>query len=132
MLRATLVLVALAACSPGAPPSTASPPAEREPPAAEADAVLAKICAAAPCVGPLGRVEVLREDGKIVGYQHLGDLGRCSHPPAVYFDAAGQELGAIPEEPVAPGSEEARHFEAERLRLSRGGTKAETLRCPAT
>lgn len=116
----------------GKAPSEDKGPAEGKVPVegkAPAD-VLAKICAKATCAGPFGRVEVLRKEGAIVGYLHFGDLRRCSHPPAVYFDAAGEELGAIPEKPVAPGSDEARHFEAERVRLSRGGVAAESLSCP--
>lgn len=139
MTRALLGAVLLA-CSPGSPeakaPAEAKGPVEaKAPEKGPADGkapaeVLAKICARATCAGPFGRVEVLRKEGVIVGYLHFGDIRRCSHPPAMYFDAAGEEVGAIPEKPVVPGSDEARHFEAERVRLSRGGTAAESLRCP--
>lgn len=127
----------------GAAPST-TPPAEpgsqeHEPAPGHTasskapDAITAlarRVCAKAPCSGELAEVVVWRDQGGAIStVEHRGDLARCSHPPTVFFDAKRERLEAIPMQPVAPGSEEAKGFAAIRERHTGGMVEAETVRC---
>ncbi len=63
-------------------------------------AVLKKICGGT-CSGPIAWVAGWADNqGTIRVYEYQGDLGACSHPPRIYFDGAGQELGVVPEFPI--------------------------------
>ncbi len=62
--------------------------------------VLKKICGGT-CSGPIAWVAGWADNqGTIRVYEYQGDLGACSHPPRIYFDGTGQELGVVPEFPV--------------------------------
>ncbi len=91
--------------------------------------VLARVCAS-PCAGPMARVHVYRDAEKNIGRLRFdGDLGTCSHPPQIYFDAAGAETLTVPERPVT-GPEDAAELDAKKAPQYDGVTLAETLRCP--
>jgi hypothetical protein len=74
---------------------------------------------------------VLRDaDGKVGKIRFEGDLQSCSHPPWIYFDAEGDEVVTIPEEPVEPGSPREQELTAKQESAMQGLTEAEELRCP--
>jgi hypothetical protein len=90
-----------------------------------------KICKSAPCVGEFARLVVLRDaDGNVGKIRFEGDLQSCSHPPWIYYDAAGVEVVTIPEEPVEPGSAREQELSAKQASALQGLTEAEELRCP--
>lgn len=141
-----LALVGLLACTPSNSKTTGERPqseeggsksSDAELPAPDADLptdpspeVIAKVCAA-PCAGDFARIEVYRDDeGRVARLIFNGDLEDCSHPPQVYFDAAGEETATIPEEPIEPGSQRATELLAKRDAELEGLNKAETLACP--
>lgn len=82
---------------------------------------IAQICRAGTCTSPMATVVVWRDaSGAAKVLQFHGGLDRCSHPPMVYYDPGGKELGAIPEQPVVPGSPEAKGFEETHAKLTAG------------
>ncbi len=122
-----LTLAALAACTSPEPAGSGQPATAQDAtdPSAE---VLALVCAS-PCAGPMARVRVFRDAEKKVGRLRFeGDLGTCSHPPHIYFDAAGKETLTVPERPVT-GPEDAAALAKQSAAQSEGLTLAETLRC---
>jgi len=59
-----------------------------------------KICGGT-CSGKLAWVQSWQDSGgQVRVYEYQGDLTVCSHPPRIYYDAQGAELGAMPEFPV--------------------------------
>lgn len=84
--------------------SAAVRPDEWGPPEPVRVDVIAKICAAAPCSGEFARLRVFYLPQGIHRYAHDGDIRRCSHPPTTVYDREGKEVGAIPLEPIVPGS----------------------------
>lgn len=95
------------------------------------DAALARIKADAPCAGAFARVIVWKDaDGQVARLEFRGDLSVCSHPPLVWYDAAGNRLEVVPEEPVVPGSERARHFADVRARHTDGHTESGSVPLP--
>lgn len=123
---------ATSAASGSAPSQTASAPRadEHGPPEPVALPAVDAICKSAPCSGPMSTIEVWRTSKAAVGvYYHHGDIQRCSHPPSVFFDAAGKQLDAIPMQPVEPGSAEAQRFQSIRERHTRDLTLAERVDC---
>lgn len=136
------IALSLVACG-----SSTTPPPEQQPPTDPAvepvdsavdspadkpsEAAVRKICKTAPCVGQFARLVVLRDaDGKVGKIRFEGDLQSCSHPPWIYFDAAGVEVVTIPEEPVEPGSPREQELSAKQASAMQGLTEAEELRCP--
>ena len=94
--------------------------------------IVERVCKTATCSGELASIEVWRtERGQIGRYVHRGDIERCSHPPTTVFDASGKELGAIANQPVVPGSEDARRFDEQRAKLFGANRKSETVDCQA-
>lgn len=92
-------------------------------------AAVRRICAAE-CAGPLASFVVLRDAaGEARRVRFDGDLDRCSHPPRIYFDAEGNELLAIPEEPVEPGSARQKELDAKQAAMLDGLVEAERLGC---
>jgi hypothetical protein len=91
--------------------------------------VVESICKTALCPGNLARIWVLRKDNRIQRYLHHDDLTACSHPPSVYFDKDGHEVGAIAMRPVQKGSEDERRLNEERARLEAGATPVEEVDC---
>lgn len=150
-LRVSALAVALAACSKAPAPTIAPPPSDGA--RVETDAggeagaqgvrpdehgmpepvmipTIKAICAKAPCAGRFSRIEVWRNDAGRVGvYAHFGDIDQCSHPPLVYFDRDGRELGGIGEKPVVRGSDEERELTARREKMTAGLRRVETLHC---
>jgi hypothetical protein len=88
-----------------------------------------RACKSAPCSGAHARVVVLRKDNRIVRYLHQGDPSACSHPPSVYFDRDGNEVGAIAMVPIVPGSEKEKELDEKRRGLEAGGTPVEEVDC---
>ena len=105
-------------------------PAGTDAPTDPSFAVVQKMCATQ-CAGPHARLTVFRRASGEVGVVRLdGDLESCSHPPRRYFDPAGEEILTIPEQPVEPGSEEAKKFAADQEAAVAGMKEAESLYCP--
>lgn len=143
--------LALAACSKAPAPTIAPPPSDTARVGTDAGSetgaqavrpdehgmpepvsipAIKAICAKAACAGPLSRVEVWRSDtGRVGVFAHFGDIGLCSHPPLIYFDRNGAELGGIPEQPVVKGSDEEREFTARREKMTAGLRRVETMHC---
>lgn len=109
--------------------ATAVRPDELGPPEPVTIPVIESICKAAPCSGKLARIWVLRKDNWIVRYLHHGDLTACSHPPSVYFDKEGRQVGGIGMGPVQKGSGDGLRLNGERARLEAGATPAEEVDC---
>lgn len=86
-------------------------------------------CKEAPCSGPAARIQVIRSGARITAYLHHGDPSSCSHPPSVYFDRDGKELGSIAMRPIVPGSDDAKRVEAEHERFRGGGKPVEEVDC---
>lgn len=64
--------------------------------------VIQKICAGT-CSGKMAWVQAWNDGaGKVKVYQYQGDLSACSHPPQIFYEAGGKELGSLPEFPVNP------------------------------
>jgi hypothetical protein len=61
---------------------------------------------------------------------HHGDITRCSHPPMTIFDLAGVEKGAVPLQPIVPGSPEAKAIREPFERETAGLTEGESFSCP--
>lgn len=109
--------------------SAASSAKPDEDPNAPDPAALEKVCGS-PCAGKFASVTVHRDaSGKIGRFQFKGDLAVCSHPPHVYYDAAGVQTGTIAERPVT-GPEDAEAFRLKIAEQLEGLTEAERLRCP--
>ena len=88
-----------------------------------------KACAA-PCSDRFTRVVVYRDtQGVARRYERESAPGPCSHSPTLFLDEHGVETGAIPLVPVAPGSDEARRYQAIREQQTGGLSKAETVSC---
>jgi hypothetical protein len=77
----------------------------------------------------MSRIVVLRSGEKIVRYLHHGDIRRCSHPPSVYFDASGAEVGTIPMKPIQKGSDEEKKIDADHTKFAAGGKPVEETDC---
>lgn len=67
--------------------------------AEENAAVLRKICEGT-CSGRMAWIQEWRDASQARVYQYQGDLSTCSHPPQIFYDAGGKELGTIAEFPV--------------------------------
>jgi hypothetical protein len=91
------------------------------------DAAVARIVASEPpCAGSRARIDVWRTpSGEVHRLYYHGDLMDCSHPPSIYFDAAGVELESVANEPVTDATRA--HYEALHARHQASATKAETL-----
>jgi hypothetical protein len=64
------------------------------------DPVAKKLCQGT-CSGKMAWVQAWNDAaGKAQVYQYQGGLDACSHPPQIFYDAGGKELGAFPEFPV--------------------------------
>lgn len=89
---------ARSADAPGAraePTNAAQPPAKHAAPPPDVAALLARICAAGPCTAAFARVEPWRDSkGAAALYVFHGDFNRCSHPPLVFYDRNGREVGS--------------------------------------
>jgi hypothetical protein len=108
----------------------ATPPAAAPTPTDPGWSAVAKVCKSE-CATERSRITVFRAaDGTAKRLRFDGDLERCSHPPRLYFDAAGRETLAIPEKPVTAGSAEAERFAAQQREEVDGLVEAETLGCP--
>jgi hypothetical protein len=89
------------------------------------------ICKKAQCSGAFASVTAWYDaKGRIALYVHGGDIQSCSHPPTVYFDRDANEVGAIPNKPIVPGSDEAKGFDATRERLTKDLKKGGAQSCP--
>jgi hypothetical protein len=92
-------------------------------------AVMQKVCAS-PCAGSFAQVQVFRDaEGRVARLRYDGDLGSCSHPPRIYFDAAGEQTLAVAERPVEAGSAEAEDLAAKQAEQVEGLREAELLGC---
>jgi|GEM_PF-3247164 len=61
-----------------------------------------KICGGT-CSGKMAWVQSWQDaTGQVRVYEYQGDLSVCSHPPRIYYDAQGTELGANAEFPLDP------------------------------
>jgi hypothetical protein len=88
-----------------------------------------KICRAQ-CSGPIATVTVYRDaSGRVGALENGGDIRSCSHPPTVFYDAKGKQIGVIPLRPVKPGSAAAKRFQAIRTKATAGLSKAESFLC---
>src|SRR5687768_1066585 len=87
-----------------------------------------KICKEAPCSGERARIRVFRSGPRITAYLHHPDPSSCTHPPSVYFDREGKQLGSLAEHPTAPASASANVADAQ-ARHGGGGTPSETIDC---
>ena len=93
--------------------------------------VVRTICSASPCTGKLARVLVWRDaKGRVGAFEVRGDIERCSHPPTLFYDAAGKQTGVIPMKPVTPGSPEAKGFLDTRAKATKGLKQVDSVRCP--
>jgi hypothetical protein len=64
------------------------------------DPVVKKICRGT-CSGKMAWVQGWNDAArKVQVYQYQGGLDACSHPPQIFYDLGGKELGAFPEFPV--------------------------------
>jgi hypothetical protein len=64
------------------------------------DLVVKKLCQGT-CSGKMAWVQGWNDAaGKVKIYQYQGSLDACSHPPQLFYDASGKELGTFPEFPV--------------------------------
>jgi cytochrome c peroxidase len=108
-------------------PGTASAPeAAAETPAEE---VLRIVCNAT-CGGAFAFVTPYRDAaGRLVRLELRGDIRRCSHPPTLFFDAAGDQTAVIPNRPVVPGSDEALGLVAVREAQTGGLFAGPTISC---
>lgn len=112
---------------PVVPKAATASPSEPTDPSYE---IVKKICAS-PCAGPHATLVMFRRDNGELGVVRFeGDLESCSHPPWLYFDPKGNEILAIPEEPVVPGSAEAKAFAAKQEAVVAGMKEAERFWCP--
>jgi hypothetical protein len=71
-------------------------------------------------------------EGEAARIRFDGDREACSHPPRIYFDGAGNQSLAIPNEPVEAGSEAAKEFQRKQAAEVEGLVEAELLTCPET
>jgi hypothetical protein len=141
VVRAALVAVLLAACTGTPPPAhvvtgaagsstvVAEQADPQVPPPPPLPAVFRAACATE-CADDLAEVVTYRDaagDLAIVTVQ--GSPERCSHPPLRFLGPDGAERAVIPMQPVVPGSDEARRFDAIRTQQIGALTKAETLFC---
>ena len=55
--------------------------------------------------------------------------GRCFHSPGIYFDPDGTQTELILEQPIAPGSPEAKAIQAKHDNQVRGLTKTDAVSC---
>ena len=80
--------------------------------------------------GSFAEIEVWVDDGGAIRRLVFdGDIRRCSHPPRIYLDGAGERTLTVPLKPVVKGSPEAKKlFAAQEAQLA-GLRKAQTLRC---
>ena len=107
------------------PPSTGGPPVRKL-----IDVVAQRKACSAPCRGQLATLVAYRDArGEVKRYESPGSPGDCSHPPLLFFDERGEQTGAIPLVPVAPGSEQARKFDAIRQEQTAGLRRAEEISC---
>jgi hypothetical protein len=124
------LLLALLACGadekPVAPITGSAPPPK---PPLISDAVRDRVCKAEPCGGGRSSIDLYRDgNGTLKKLYRL--YGPCSHNPGIYFDPDGTQTEIIPEQPIEPGSDEAKAFQAKHDKQVGGLTKAETVRCP--
>jgi hypothetical protein len=127
-----LVAAALAACWSGSTPTSSSPPPPppSSPPKSAVPGVYAKACATE-CADDMAELVTYRDGrGAIAIVTVQGSPARCSHPPLRFLGPDGVERAVIPLEPVVPGSDKAKRYQAihdEQV----GGLKpdAETLNC---
>ena len=137
MLLALVALLLACAPSTGKPEPSGEDPVVPEAAAASSSEpidpsfeIVKKICAS-PCSGPHAMLVMFRRDSGELGVVRFeGDLQSCSHPPWLYFDPKGNEILAIPEEPVVPGSAEAEAFAAKQAAVVAGMKEAERFWCP--
>jgi len=93
-------------------------------------AVLRQQCTSATCTGDLARVELWRDgEGRLGVMKLLGDPTRCSHPPAVFTDWAGQALFTVPLRPVSKN--EAASIQADIRQRTAPFEAAERVSCKA-
>ena len=123
-LICALAAVALLACGPSSKPRSAQRPG-----GALSVEVRRKICATH-CGGANASIRVFRDSQRRIGSLRFdGDLGRCSHPPSIYFDPRGRQLGIIPFKPLVKGSPEHRRILGIHARHTKGLKEAETVSC---
>jgi hypothetical protein len=92
--------------------------------------MFARICREASCAGPFAKLELWRDASGGLGVVFfLGDLARCSHPPGIYFDAAGAVRWTVPMRPVVRGSAEHAELERKHAAEIEGLVRAESLLC---
>jgi hypothetical protein len=92
-------------------------------------AFYAAICISIPCGGTFGSLQLFRDkDGRLVRILARGDFRRCSHPPAVYFDAKGTELDSV-DDWLRIDTEKVRTAGEFHARMTAGLTRAEEINC---
>jgi hypothetical protein len=92
-------------------------------------ALLERICREATCAGEFSYVIVYRDKDDVpVVYAHFGDLRRCSHPPATYFDKDFKQVLVQAERPVRD-AEDAKQFQDERDVVLSELVEGEEIRC---
>ncbi|HKX12821.1 MAG TPA: hypothetical protein VJP40_06685 [bacterium] len=97
------------------------------------DPILKKICQST-CTGRMASVQSWNDDaGKAQVYQYQGDLTACSHPPQIFYDASGKELGAIAEFPINPqdpaSAAKLKEIQTKRAEWLKGLSPAKKLWC---
>ncbi len=114
------------------PPEPPSPPPS--PPSAPPRRAAAPGVYLAICMGQFGgdfaSIQVYRSpSGDVHVLELRPDITKVSHPPTVFYDRDGAEVGAIPERPVVPGSAEALELAAIRTRAVGDASLAEEVSC---
>jgi hypothetical protein len=112
-----------------APPPHAPDTRPIAPLAVATPGIYAKACATE-CADEAAQLVTYRDaSGAIAIVTVMGTPARCSEPPLRFLGPDGSERATIPLEPVVPGSERAKHFDAIRAQQLDGLTKAETMQC---
>jgi hypothetical protein len=125
LLAATLVfLVACSTCD------SAQPTEGRAGAALGGELEVPRRICAGPCGGPIARVAAWKNaSDKVVLYIYDGDFNSCSHPPRLFYDGEGKEVGAVGSGPVPAGQEAPGPALA--MSLTAGLTEAWTRSCDA-
>ncbi|MCC6998083.1 MAG: hypothetical protein IT370_25945 [Deltaproteobacteria bacterium] len=111
------------------PPEPPSPPPSAPPRGETAPGVYLAICRGQ-FGGDFASVQVYRSPaGDVQVLELRPDITKVSHPPTIFYDRDGAEVGVIPERPVVPGSAEALELAAIRTRAVGDATLAETVSC---
>ena len=112
MLRTTFVVaLLLAACHKSDGPSSNGNESAPASSGVAQNPLVAEVCKKAVCTGRMAQITLWRDkQGAVRVLEYAGDIQRCSHPPTVFYDASGKEIAAIPNKPVAVGSDEQKKF----------------------